>query len=365
MAGDKDKLLIEAVCNHTPWQLLQAILKESGLPVSKGVAHTKIALGKLLAEGKFTDKHHKKLFQLYWQTVCFGEKTVKFEQFDGSFLQRLKQAGSLIEPEINLNTINFPFKDNSANHLLDSSAKLVRSDAMEGGIWLFFASLKSLTENIELDRSYFERINKDYNLPPELFDVKAKQKTTRQFYDIVYVDFAKQLVEYRLDTVSANSTDLDEAFFALKRSFLRQVRRIPALADFECETVNLFPQISSLYNNSSHRVCELGFTVSSVTHHEKQRSGNKDLRHEVFHIAGVNKVDGIDVFRVATRELHQLGSATYESELYLPGTLKMLGSALSTLEYALIKNCLTSFDYNSMKDSLFPTSNKGMLTGAA
>ena len=93
--------------------------------------------------------------------------------------------------------------------------------------------------------------------------------------------------------------------------------------------------------------------MGSVTHHEKMRSLQKDLRDEVFHKAGLGEVKSIDVFRIAVRKNKLIKEIPYESELYLPGTVRMMNGALSSpLKHAVISNCIYGNDYRELVDSM-------------
>lgn len=141
--------------------------------------------------------------------------------------------------------------------------------------------------------------------------------------------------------------DISDALMALNRSFIELMTPFINLTKVKVEKENFFHVIHALYHESSDRTCELGFCVEDVIHGETVRAGDRDLRSEVFHKAGVESVDSMDVFRIAVRKERTIDKGTYEIELYIPGSVSMSGDgSTSFLQYCIISNCLRKVDYN-------------------
>lgn len=353
---DSKTLLIKTVCERMPWKVLQVALKSVKLPVSKGTEATLDKLLNLVTLRQINDVLERQLFNLYCDYLKFGDKTVRFDSASTESIQFIVDNVDKMQLDISPNDINFPFRDSDSDCKLSSKYKLVQLDNTEEHIYFYFVSLKSLTEKIVLDSNYLQSINASFSLPLDLFNITANQRKEKRYYDIVCVNKRTGVVDYRLDTASGLSTDdLESSFRDLKTYFATKIQSLEQTNAVQLSFVrkNLFPFIPALYLESDDRVCELGFQVGSVTHHERMRVSNKDLRDEIFHKAGKKEVDSIDVFRIAVRKLNKINHQTYESEVYLPGTIKLMsGSSISKLDHAIFSNCLNENDYNYLMSSM-------------
>lgn len=349
-------LLITTICERMPWKTLQAVLKSVELPISKGAKFTRDKLLNLVEEKKISDDVGQQLFNLYCDYLRFGDKTVSFDTIDAADLKVLVDNFDAIELDINPDSINYPFRDADTDSILDHRHQLVDVEDVDNHIYFYFVSLKCLTEKISVDVNYLESINAGFVFPNNVFDVTARQKNEQRYYDIVSINKSSLSVEYRLDTANGlNSEDLDDSFRYLKNAFINKITSVSGLnkSNLKLESRNLFCYVTAFYHKSKYRVCELGFQVGSVTHHERMRSSNKDLRLEVFHKAGLGEVKSIDVFRIALRKNNSLEKVSYESELYLPGTIKMMnGTSTAILNHAIISNCICKKDYTQLVDSM-------------
>ncbi|WP_067042897.1 hypothetical protein [Moritella sp. JT01] len=348
------QLLIDTICERMPWKVLQAILKSLDLPISKGVKFTRLKLLSLVEQDLFTDATEQSLFNLYCEYLRFGDKTVMFNKISPVSLDKLTKNLDCIPLDINPDLINYPYRDPSKESHLSSKHQLVDLAIIGDSIYFYFVALKSLTEHVRVDSDYLSSINANFTFPSYLHDISAKKIVEKRYYDIVCINTLEDTIEYRLDTASGLSSDeLEDSFIKLKTAFINKVRNLPGLDKIKLHNFNLFNFVTAIYEHSMDRVCQLGFQVGSVTHHERTRASNKDLRKEVFHEAGKEKVKAIDVFRIAIRKNKKLKKVSYESELYLPGTVKMLiGASTATLNHAIISNCINEQDYRELVASM-------------
>lgn len=348
-------LLCKTVCERMPWKVLQAILKAADLPVSKGVELTLQKLLGLIKDNKFTFGAEQQLLSLYIEHLKFGDKTVMFDSICSDTIQILFDNISDITIDIDPVEINYPYRDKETDSMLNAKHQLVEVADIDDCIYFYFASLKSLTEKITVDNNYLESLNARFEFPSNIYDVTAKRKCELRYYDLVCINKLNKSIEYRLDTSGGlPSAELDDLFGELKRAFIEKIRTLTPLKkpkELGLETRNLFKFVNPLYALSTDRVCELGFQVGAVTHNERMRSLQKDLRNEVFHKAGLDEVKSIDVFRIAVRKCKKIKNVSYESELYLPGTVRMMDGAYP-LRHAVISNCIYGSDYRELVDSM-------------
>ncbi|TOP21729.1 hypothetical protein CGH20_24840, partial [Vibrio parahaemolyticus] len=147
----------------------------------------------------------------------------------------------------------------------------------------------------------------------------------------------------RLDTASLSSKQaIEESFAYLEKSFRDTIEKVIPSENLEFENENLFLAVPGGYENSKLRVCELGFIVGSVIHHEKMRTGTKDLRNELFHKGGKSSLaqsqTALQPFRIALRKRRTLTTVegSYETEAYLPGTAKLIQTGgMPVLDYVI------------------------------
>ena len=219
---NKKILLCKTVCERMPWKVLQAILKASELPVSKGVKLTLEKLLRLIEDQKFSSENEQQLLNLYLEHLKFGDKTVMFDSVSSETIQILTDNISKVDTDITPIIINFPYNDLETDNMLNTEHQLVEVEVNEVDdcINFYFASLKSLTEKITVDNNYLESLNARFEFPSNVYDITAKRKQDKRYYDIVCVNKRDNKVEYRLDTASGlSSNELNDLFDSLKKSF--------------------------------------------------------------------------------------------------------------------------------------------------
>lgn len=363
-----DIRLAKSLCQRIPYNILAMSLKKIGINHKRGGDAIEEKLTDLLGSKNISSEKLEALHRLYENYLKFGDKTVTISTINATCLRKLLLKIDDIKHTLDPNKINFPYFDSSTDKYLSNTPKLVSIERSDDGVLLSFSSLKSLVEKVELDVNYFNQINASFQLPDELYDITAKRMTKRRYYDCVFIRLEDSTIEFRLDTASLISkVDLVDSLQNLKTAFVKIVRELIDESELGLKTVNLFTAIPSTYIYSENRVCELGFTVGSVIHHEKMRSSNKDLRKELFHKGGKESIDKLEiqkdgtavhkpaftVFRIAVRIKKHIGMRSYETEAYLPGIAKMMQSAsMPLLEYVIISNCTNESDYNEHISSL-------------
>ncbi|CDT98731.1 conserved hypothetical protein [Vibrio coralliirubri] len=349
--------LVDSVCKRIPYKVLQLTLKELSIKTKSGIAQIE---AKLKEKAESTDEadlaHLELLKSFYLSYLVSGDKTVSISSIDeGSLLKVLSDYSSILCP-VSPEVINYPYYDEATDKHLNEVPQLVNINPVDDGLLFTFASLKTLIETVELDEDYFKQIGagEEFKLPKELYDAKAKKLVQRRYYDTVLIRQSDSTVEFRLDTASISSkTVLLDALDLLRKTFAKTIAPLNQEEEVVLQTQNLFRAIPGAYQFSELRVCELGFSVGNVTHHEKMRVSKRDLRDEQFHKGGKSSIEkaktDLSVFRIAVRKQKVLeGIGQYETETYLPGIAKMIHSmTVPYLEYAIISNCTTNEDYNS------------------
>lgn len=344
--------LAKSVCKRIPHKVLEVLLKECGIRTKRGIIAIEETLTDLAVSSDPKDIQKLEALKKYYvDHLTYGDKTVSIETIDENSLKVIDDNIGSLTSTISDIEIHFPFLDDTTDNLLSEQPVLIDLVRTEEGILFTYASLKKLVEKIELDESYLNQIN--FTLPPELYDVTAKRCIQRRYYDSVFLRFSDSTVEVRLDTSSISSKDsLLQSIGQLRNAFVNTITQVVDGKTLKLDTNNLFYAIPGAYKFSKLRVCELGFSVGVVIHHEKMRISTKDLRKELFHQGGKKSIDNtnhtIQVFRIALRKQKAIAEVGhFETELYLPGVSRMLQLANPFLEYAIISNCISAVDYNS------------------
>lgn len=348
------------MCQRVPFNVLKLAMREIDVNVPRGGA---AALEKLLVELVQMPNTKQEvinfLSSFYTNYLSFGDKTVSFAHMDDQVLRNFLGEIDDVKYEVSKDNINFPYFDEDTDKLLSSKQQLTDISIQNDNILLTFASLRALIETVEIDVNYFNQLNAVNPLPKELYDIKAKKKVFKRYYDQVYIDSKTGQIEFRLDTASVVSrSDIEDSFRNLQEAFATIVRQATKTKVLKIETVNIFKAIPGSYQFSPQRVCELGFLVGDVIHHERMRLSKRDLRNELFHKGGKDNIaleedQDLTVFRIALRSSKTLGEGKYETEAYMPGISKMVASAsLPCLKYVIISNCICAEDYNQHIDSI-------------
>lgn len=358
-------LLAQSVGSRIPSSMLRLMLKEAKINTKRSLDEIKQTINQLTESNETKDiERVNKLYSAYEQFILFGDKTVSIKRLKPKTIAKIESEAKNINIELPYTDINYPFIDPITDKFLEHTPKLVKTELMSDGLLLTYASIKILEETIELDDTYFQQLNAGFTLPEELYDIKAKRHIKRRYYDCIYISFSDNTIEFRLDTASLTSKQaIEESFAYLEKSFRETIRTVLPSKELKFVNENLFLAVPGGYENSQLRVCELGFIVGSVIHHEKMRVGTKDLRNELFHKGGKSSLTQskttLQPFRIALRKRRTLKTVegSYESEAYLPGTAKLIqAGGMPVLDYVILSNCKTEMDYTdhiiSMKNDI-------------
>ncbi|SJM91468.1 hypothetical protein CRENPOLYSF2_2240003 [Crenothrix polyspora] len=249
-----------------------------------------------------------------------------------------------------------PFKNNYPFALSEDELKnieiglhLVEVIRLGGKVFLVFCSKRLISERTEIDPSKFADLG-------EYTEVIGIKKYNKQFFDIVALDFANDVIEIRLDIGNKISSDERKACFnQIKEAFEVLVSNL-ITEDYKLSNVvNFFPAINALYRSEEGRVCELAFTTEgSSIKHEKMRRKHECLRDEAYHQGGSKAVDGnIAAYRIAVTWEHKIPSTLItQPELLLPGSSTMLSRTDISLNDAIITHCAGITDYDFVIEKL-------------
>ncbi|MCG9584614.1 hypothetical protein L1D13_23895 [Vibrio tubiashii] len=351
--------LMRSMCQRVPFNVLKLAMREADISIPRGgIAVLQKQLEELALDKTTDPKTIAFLSAFYTNYLSFGDKTVSFASMEENVLSDFLSKLESIKCEVNKDSINYPYFDEDTDNILNHEQKLTDISIQDESVLLTFASLRALVETVEIDVGYFNQINAANPFPKELYDIKAKKKVFKRYYDQVFINTKTSQIELRLDTASVVSKkDLEESFRALQEAFVSIVRKTTKSEELKIKTANIFKAVPGSYEFSDKRVCELGFLVGDVIHHEKMRATKRDLRNELFHQGGKNNIEltkhDLTVFRIALRARKTFGEGIYETEAYMPGLAKMVASATPPcLNYVIISNCICAEDYKQHVESV-------------
>lgn len=351
MDAVKKNIIINSLEKRIPWNILRIIGSTAKLDFARGLAATaqrwrEYELNDVTADSFF------KLDKFYKEQFLYFNKTVSIDEVEPESFEFIYNHARKIKPVVDEVVINYPYIDENTDSLLSALPQLTHVSEDADGINFVYASVKSMVETFSINVSTL----KDAELLGTLegvFDIRAKRRITRRYYDSVYLRRTDSTIELKLDTSSyLSKEDTDNSFSMLRDEFYKDLRKVVNLESKKFNRCNFFTLIPAVYHKHQDRACELGFCVGDVIHHERLRLGQHDLRQQLFHKAGVEKVSDISLFRIAVKKLNSIGSVNYHSELYFPGVSKMTGDAFPYLSHVILSECCSKNDYDYFIQSI-------------
>lgn len=341
----KEELIINSFCKRLPWALVSEFLKKNNLRKGQGSEKTADKLIDDLSKNLFSPNLVTQMDKVYRSYIRFGDKTIAIDTLTPSEISSISSAIKNIQPEVNERTINFPYIDTDTNSHLNKTLSFIKCTSSKNGfLHFYFASTRAITETVIIDDNFLQAKNVNWKIPTDIFDVSGKIVTLRRCYDVVTIDIKNNTLIYQLDAKTASLNDEIEQ--ALKKLISKFQTLFLYPLNISPSRQNVFPAIKNIYDHSIGRVCELGYQVSSVTHLERTRLNDKDLRQEEFHKGGKAKVKSLDVYRIANRYKSKSSKFNIETELLLPGQSSQLkANSAGHLRAAIFTKCLNSDDF--------------------
>lgn len=114
---------------------------------------------------------------------------------------------------------------------------------------------------------------------------------------------------------------------------------------------NLFPRIAALYNAQDGRVLSLGHATGTKSiKEERMRGRDLDLREELFHKHGINAIQDTDAYSIKKGWPSPTGSSVPSAAIH--GHFSRAGVAHAAVQHAIIENCMTSSDFDLVRNKL-------------
>ncbi|WP_337029289.1 hypothetical protein [Pantoea agglomerans] len=352
--------LLENLMNRLNWHVTKPILSSLGFSLGRGKDAT---FDKVLSELSELKIHKPQSFlktiteiqELMLGQVTYGEKAL----FN---LSVTPQVMASISSSLQTEWASLQHATSIEDILLDNT-QVAAKQKNQPELVNFSNDTQS---GIALFTSIREQIIKE-KIPPASVpqyqgydEIIAKRKEKRQCFDIFLLDYVNNKINILIDT-SGNA--LGESVLFSKSVMVNKLYGYagtqfqPSEKDFFPLIQPIFDQVSAPYLGSNYKVFELSFlTPEGTTHQEKKKDASKDLRHDLFNLEGIKAVGQIGLYRIGIRIGRLIPSLQLDDniELIIPGTLRRFlgGSGTAQVNYAIINNCVSRDDFESLMQLL-------------
>lgn len=343
---DLNRLLTST--KRIPWYYFSSILKSKQLTVSQGWEKT---LSKLKQIANSNDTFRDRLFDLYpvyEDHLLHDEKVVKIYQKDVQTIEKLINFIDSIPCDSCPATMTFPFPLDGDGDQLSSlefnRPYYVGNIESSEGLALLFLSKRFFVQRVKLNTFHEDNVVRDYL--GDFDEVYGIKKQVHQFFDIVFLNKAKGIIEVRLDNIEGlNSKAQEVNFLSIERKFENLFSATSE--DYRLNRpVNFYPLLDRLYQDDNEgQVCELGFvTDEGSIKNERMRMNRTDLRSERYHSAGKKAVEHITLFKIAIGWLKK-DRDNEPTELKIFGTIKDVARFSQSIDSVICSRCFNELEY--------------------
>lgn len=337
---------------------MRAILYVCEIPSFRGWNDTALKIRKQIEEEeKDYNKELEKLENLYLEHLLIGEKAVKVFRIGSSKIRQL--ADSLLNYSIPPNVYNeaYPFPlDKEELEDASPAMRLVEIRQVGGNLAIVFCTKRSISQRVKLGHGEV-----DDSLLDEYDEIVAKKDRAKQFFDVVFLRLDQGLAEVRIDIDDGmSSEDRNISFENIENTFNGICEKeLGVSGQALSRVVNIFPVIDILYKSREGTITDIYFkTNEGSTKRERMKRGGKDLREEIYHKAGTEKLKevggGMDIYRMSLRWKFPVSEdISTHPNFMLPGKIAALSQLSPTLNEFILSGCGSINDYNSVFDKIF------------
>ncbi|MCL6270252.1 hypothetical protein M3P05_09995 [Sansalvadorimonas sp. 2012CJ34-2] len=353
--------LIEGFKPRTPWHDMRKILRLSGVDAGNGYLKTAEKHSKSSPD-KITKKRVvKSLSDAYKQHLLYGQKAVQIYKLKTGKVGELATQIAGVKPKKSSFSKSYPLPLSEEKLKSITKEETVLMDVLQDGTQVVFSGKRSVNEKTSLTKA--ELTDDALDALGDVVDIQVYCKRGMQFFDVVALYPSRDEIELRIDIgYGMRRQDRVNAFRELRKAFHQLIdsefNHPPVLGtavDFRCV-------IDSFYrdekNQSGARVCELGFvTTENSVKRESMRQKDLDLREELYHSAGREKlkeeVGDIKPFLLAmTWDVPITKEVSTTPELMLPGNSRHQMKSTERLTEVIISHCCGQKDYSFVQQRI-------------
>lgn len=354
--ANKEIVLIRCLLNRFPWNVVRPIISSLGLSSGHGKEKT---IDKILTamDDLKSSKPQKfartidKINDLLFSQFLYGDKALYSISVDDADLK-------IIKINIEKEWLGKKQKNKISDVLIDeSSLSKTQKNELE---LLHYSNNK--TQSLILFSSVRDQLIRE-TLPPSTVpgfkdydEIIAKKKIKKQCFDSCMIDFVSKKINIMIDLsggISASDSLFPKSVVLRKFSDYLGRNLDYSEKDFFSLIEPICEQTLAPYNSLDYRVFDLSFhTREGTSHKEKKSDSSKDLRDDIFNVAGIKASGKIGLYRIGIRiERSNPDLQLYDNlELLIPGTLRryLSGGKTSPVTYAIINNCITRSDFETL-----------------
>ncbi len=345
-----------SIITKVPYRKLLNLLKDLEIPTARGKENIIQKLIESFESGEITDHKKEILLNAYYEAIQFGDKAIKFFPLTDEDISQIESDIENLDLSQNEFAAAYPFLiPQSVLNDMDNAIHLCNVEIQSGVYTLTCVSKRFQKTKVELKARLEEYSEAMTNINLENYnEIFGYRMEHHQCFDYVIIDVPNRILQIHSDisNILIHSDSLRDNF----QSIIRKIDSDFSFANLNFSRPhNLFNNIKRLYDDTSEgKVGELGFlTDTSSVKHSKMRRGNNDLREELFHVGGSEKLltrsMGWTAFKIA------LVYTTVESgniELFFPGNIRTLEPSNRRIDEVWIKGCSNSEDYADLMSKI-------------
>lgn len=269
------------------------------------------------------------------RSILFHDKAVRIYLMAPQEVEELYKALSEIDE-------NFR-KDKTYTYKSLNYDRSFESDDMT---YFLFRTIRTFVEKVSIHPSEFESEQTREHLQ-EFDEVVGLKKVTRTCFDAVCLAKEKGAIVISIDMASRlRLEDVHKAAALVLRALNDLLRSRSVGIHLPDNGINLFYCIRNFYLERSGEITEIAFsTDDGSTHYEKVGAKVKDIRKNLFHESGAEKVP-ITPYKIGKK--YSISSDGEVAEVFMPGSYRALSlPAGPTVFDAIFRHCESapSFSY--------------------
>ncbi|MEB5993651.1 hypothetical protein MXL79_10835 [Serratia ureilytica] len=358
---ESEKNIVDCLTNRLPWSIARPLILSLGFITGLGKEKTLEKVYASLEALKSNDKikFDKKILQikeLAFSQFLYGDKAIFSISCGQSDVAKIVDG---FEKSWNNNKLKLGIDEVILNEKKIGKVKNNELEVIHFSIENDMAMVLFTTVRTQVIK---EKVVPAQVPGYEQYDeIIAKTKIKTQCFDACTIDIKNNRINILID-ISGNVSSSESLF--PKSVMIRKISDYIG-GNLKYTEKDFFPLIDPICSQSNrpfidvdYKVFDLSFhTVEGTSHKERKSDDAKDLRDDLFNKAGIKAVGGsIGLYRIGIRvsrknkELNLFDNV----ELLIPGTLRRYlgGSKNAPVNYAIIKNCITRSDFETLTNLL-------------
>lgn len=360
-----------ALVNRLSWDMLKTVLDSHEIIRSNSRERTITNIvDSLSLNNPATLSRLQSLWEIYKDTVLFGDKAVRFFKVGEDDTHNLIHLINETKIPQNVFSKSFPLPQNQEvlkKHYDENKIKpqpVYKENYPDGSVLLAFTASRFFIEQHKFDKDWL--LSKQIQQLSEFDEVVAKQNVYRDACDFILIRPSENIIEIGIDhpdtsgIFSQSMIQKDNAFKALLSYVTTELTACDKERTVSLSSpIVLFDAIRSFFESSDGRIFRVRFlTADGLDDHPNMTNYKKDnYREASFYQGGRQKVDSLTPYRISIVWDRIENNITRYPFVNLLGKKSMLNSSKGRLEEAMFSNVMGQSDYRFAVDKLFSKLN--------